>query len=218
MEVTVKCTLLLTSISYLGHHNIMEYCGRDFPNVHEMNHCIISNWNNQVGQTSNVYVVGDLTMKTWHHARQYLHRLNGNIFIVPGNHDLGGWLRKPKDIADLEFVGRYPHMVLKEFGGRVRVIPPEFVVREDGQRIILSHYSMRVWHHSYRGTWHLWGHSHSEMPPHGASFDCGVDNAYKLLGKYRPFTFGEVKEQMAKLQPILLDHHAKTRNKPGRTS
>jgi len=61
------------------------------------------------------------------------------------------------------------------------------------QRIILLHYAMRVWRGSHRGTWHLYGHSHGQLPDleDHLSFDAGVDSH-----NFYPISYEEVKAIM----------------------
>jgi calcineurin-like phosphoesterase family protein len=61
------------------------------------------------------------------------------------------------------------------------------------QGIVLCHYARRVWPHSGRGAWHLYGHSHGNLPdePLSLSMDVGVDTHIFL-----PWHFEEVKEIM----------------------
>ena len=58
---------------------------------------------------------------------------------------------------------------------------------------MLCHYAMRVWHHSSRGSWHLYGHSHGNLAdaPASLSMDVGVD-AHQFL----PWRFDEIKAVM----------------------
>jgi calcineurin-like phosphoesterase family protein len=93
------------------------------------------------------------------------------------------------------------------------------------QKIILCHYAMRVWNHSHKGSWMLYGHSHGtldEMTPEIANptwigdqyyiknyktMDVGVDT-YDL----HPYLFEEIKDIMDKKDVLLeVDHHDKTR-------
>ena len=62
------------------------------------------------------------------------------------------------------------------------------------QRIVLSHYAMRIWDRSHFGTWHLFGHSHGSMPddPTSRSLDVGVD-----VWNYRPVSYEQIKARMA---------------------
>ena len=43
------------------------------------------------------------------------------------------------------------------------------------QKIILFHFPIRNWHHCYKGSIHLFGHSHGNTPDMGKSTDIGVD-------------------------------------------
>ena len=61
--------------------------------------------------------------------------------------------------------------------------------------------SVATWDGSHQGVWHLYGHSHAAAEPwadaHMAgrrSLDVGIDNAYRLLGEYRPWSFEEIRE------------------------
>jgi calcineurin-like phosphoesterase family protein len=61
------------------------------------------------------------------------------------------------------------------------------------QRIVLFHYAMRVWRGDYRGTWHLYGHSHNNLPDKedALCFDVGVDAHH-----FYPLHYQEVKAIM----------------------
>ena len=59
---------------------------------------------------------------------------------------------------------------------------------------------MRVWRSSHHGAWHLYGHSHGGLPPHGKSLDVGLMNH-----NYRPISFDEVKVYMDK--QVSVGHH-----------
>lgn len=87
-------------------------------------------------------------------------------------------------------------------------------IRVNNQMIVLCHYAMAVWEKSHRGSWHLYGHSHSnaedwlnKIMPGRRSMDVGIDNAYKILGSYRPFSFEEIAEIMKDRHGVTIDHH-----------
>ncbi len=56
---------------------------------------------------------------------------------------------------------------------------------------------MKVWRSSFRGTWHLYGHSHGHLPDdiHSLSFDVGVD-----CHDFYPLSYEEVKNRMKQKQ------------------
>lgn len=143
---------------HFGHKNILKYCHRPFANIIEHDEALIKNWNSVVKHHDEIHVVGDFAYGcTMEYALSIVKRLNGTKHLVTGNHDelalemnsirSGTW----KTIKDLSEI--YIH----------------------NQRVILMHYAMRTWHHSYRGTGHLFGHTHGTLPSYGKSFDCGVD-------------------------------------------
>lgn len=59
---------------------------------------------------------------------------------------------------------------------------------------MLLHYAMRVWRSSFRGTWHLYVHSHGSLTddPTMNSFDVGVD-----CHDFYPLSYEEVKHIMS---------------------
>ena len=77
-----------------------------------------------------------------------------------------------------------------------------------GQPIVLCHYFMRVWNRSNHGAWHLYGHSHGNLPDitGSLSMDVGVDTH-----DFRPWYFDEVRARMAeKLKERLSAENAST--------
>ncbi len=84
----------------------------------------------------------------------------------------------------------------------------------NNQEIVLCHYALAIWEKSHHKSWMLYGHSHSNaevnldaMMPGRRSFDVGVDNAKKILGAYRPWSFDEIKAIMDQRKGVSVDHH-----------
>lgn len=138
-----------TSDTHLGHANILKYTARPFNTVDEMNEALIDNWNTVVSPGDVVYHLGDFAFNN--HAR-FCSRLNGQVVLIEGSHDR----MSAKERKAFTWVG------------------PRHTVKGEPD-IVLSHYAMRTWPRSHYGTWHLFGHSHGNLPPHGKSFDVGVD-------------------------------------------
>ena len=57
----------------------------------------------------------------------------------------------------------------------LHTIKPSVPNLEQTQLVVLCHYSMRVWDRSHYGSWHLYGHSHGNLPPLKNSLDVSVD-------------------------------------------
>ncbi len=141
-----------------------------FSNVWDMNKTIIDNHNEVVEKGDLVYELGDVFLKIDPKiARETRYQMNGNFYLVRGNHD-----QVAEKIPDC-------WVWMKDL---VRIRPKGF---GDIPHIALCHYAMRVWHGSHKGAWHLYGHSHGQLPEANCcpnckhtqhqwlSFDIGVD-------------------------------------------
>jgi calcineurin-like phosphoesterase family protein len=168
-----------TSDTHFGHKNILKYANRPFASIGEMNETFILRWNERVAPEDTVYHLGDVSFMTGAKTSDLLWRLNGNIRVLVGNHDTDEVLKLPR----FEWVKDYYELIVKD--------PDAY----SGERlIVLFHYTMRVWNASHHGSWHLYGHSHGNLPddPCALAFDAGVDSH-----NYAPISYEEVKAIMA---------------------
>jgi len=152
----------------------------------------IAAWNSVVGPRDTVYHLGDVCLGGKSMARRYFIRLNGNIRVLsnPWHHDRR-WLKgKPMYTTRT---------------GIVEILPPMVVLRLEQYQLngrpmplVLCHYPLAPnrWDRAHYGSWHAFGHCHGRYNPKGLCLDVGVDNAYKLLGAYRPFRLEEFAEIM----------------------
>jgi len=225
-----------TADTHFGHGNIIKYCNRPFLSpldkealaanggswhdgtwkgtrssehkisqtaIYMMNDTFIENINECVKPEDTLWHLGDVLFAKKHEyvSKAYgcLSRINcKNIHLVWGNHD-DPYCRdnRNRTIADY-----------------FKSVHDLTQINVNGQKIVLCHYAMAVWDKSHRGTWQLYGHSHSGAEPWldrvmkgRRSMDVGVDNAYKLLGAFRPFSFDEIKEIMKDRHGCSIDHH-----------
>lgn len=161
----------LTSDTHFGHANIIRYCGRPFETKQEHDETLTANWNKLVKSQDTIYHMGDFGFGSPAHLRQVADKLHGKICLLKGNHD--------------------KHCNVPLFADRFHWIKDYHLFQQDNKKIVMMHYSLRSWHFSNHGAAHAWGHSHSNLPPWGLSFDVGVDNIYKLFGEYRPISLDE---------------------------
>jgi len=81
-----------TSDLHLGHDAIIEYCGRPFKNATVMDKSLIKNINNLVQEDDELYILGDLSIKTKSHRGFYQQTLSkircNKIVLIMGNHDI----------------------------------------------------------------------------------------------------------------------------------
>lgn len=221
--------VFFTADTHFGHGNIVKYCARNIflsdsdknaleanggfwhdgdwkgnrssqwrisrETVEFMNDKLIENINNIVGKDDILYHLGDWCFapknEYYKAARSYRDKINcKEIYITWGNHD-------NFQIRDL-------------FNGCYDILN----VNVNNQRIVLCHYAFAIWDKSHRGAISLYGHSHSNAEnwldaamPGRRSMDVGIDNASKLLGDYRPFSFEDIMNIMSKKNGFSFDHH-----------
>lgn len=149
---------------------------------------ILDNINRTVGREDTLFILGDFCNKD---PQGYRKRIEcRNILIVLGNHD------KPNVMASAFGECKYQ-----------RNCSIQNPLRDQKMRLHLSHYPTAFWNGSHRGAGHLYGHVHGQreaylddLEPQRRALDVGVDNAYAVLGEYRPFTEYEVFEYMSRRQ------------------
>lgn len=75
-----------TADTHIGHTNC-ALKWRGFSSVEEHDELIIQNWNTVIKPEDDVFHLGDVVMGTFWTNIEKVKRLNGNIFLVLGNHD-----------------------------------------------------------------------------------------------------------------------------------
>jgi calcineurin-like phosphoesterase family protein len=160
-----------------------------------MNDHLVDQINSKVGKRDTLYHLGDFAFGPQVTYRERVKALLDrlickNIHIIWGNHDR-------LDIGDLFISAQH----YKE-------------ISVNRQKIMLSHYAHAVWNRSHRASWQLYGHSHGAAEewmdthmPGRRSIDVGVDNAAKILGEYRPFSFDELNDILGSRKGFSMDHH-----------
>jgi len=132
-----------------------------------MDNKLIENWNQRVQKDDEIYVIGDFIWpkyKSLGDVSKILNRLNGDIHLIPGDHDISKYVLS--DAAP----------------GKVVVHDKVHILTglKDVEPIVLCHWSFRIWPQSHFNSIHLFGHSHNnnkETPlmEYGRSFNVGVD-------------------------------------------
>lgn len=148
----------ITSDTHFGHTKILELSDRPFESVEEMNEILIENWNGCVSPKDTIFHLGDFALTTKEESQKIFNKLNGQKYLILGNHDKRG--NKPSKSLPAPW-----HWVGDVFG--LKISPEEFIE--------LNHRPCRSWTKSNYGSGHLYGHSHGKALPFGKSFDVGVD-------------------------------------------
>lgn len=170
--------LFFTSDHHFGHENIIRFCNRPFENVREMNEVLIERWNEKIKSNDEVYHLGDFALTYKENLETILQRLNGKIHLIKGNHENAA-MQLPRYF---QWIRDYQEIKVKD---------PD--CKNGVQRIMLFHYAMRTWRGVSRGNWHLYGHSHGNLPDAEGElcFDIGVDSH-----DFYPLAYEEVKAIM----------------------
>lgn len=181
--------IYFVSDTHFGHENAIRYCQRPWESVDEMDNALIHCWNSIVKPEDQVYHLGDFAFHKKDKAASILERLNGQIFLVRGNHD-------HKDIRKLPFAW------VKDYY-EVKVDDEEMDVT---QIIALCHYPIESWNKRHHGAWHLHGHCHGSLPSPDwqARLDVGVDCNHM---NFCPISYEEVKFHMTRKVFKPIDHH-----------
>ena len=136
---------------------------RPFSSTDEMDEFLIQAWNKVVHPTDIVYHLGDFAFQLTERRGRWTHvflQLNGRKRLVIGNHDVRKDGSLHPTISELPWDAEPTHLV---------------ETTDEGQRLVLCHYAMRVWPGSHKGAYHFFGHSHGDLPNQGLSRDVGVD-------------------------------------------
>jgi calcineurin-like phosphoesterase family protein len=179
----------ITADEHYGHENIIQFCNRPFKSTEEMRETIIERHNAFVPNRRSFLTIhaGDMFWQGMpvEEAESIIKRLNGRHAFLYGNHD--------------ELMERNIH--LRGYFEWVRGENKELsshTVNFNKHRLIISHFAARVWQNSHKGSWHVYGHSHQQLPPLGKSFDIGVEGH-----NYEPWSLEEIAAKME----TLTSHH-----------
>ena len=75
----------VTSDLHLGHANIPKW--RELESLEEMHALIVQSWNRVISSSNHVLIVGDAVMGHRLETLPLLDKLNGQKYLIPGNHD-----------------------------------------------------------------------------------------------------------------------------------
>ena len=127
---------------HYDHANILAFDNRPFKTIQEMNETLIERWNNAVSAGDTVYVLGDMFWCKASEAVPVLNKLNGQKFLIKGNHDR---------CNSGEFIKKF-----------VKVT--EYLeVEDNGRNVVLCHYPIPCFKNHFYGWYHLYGHVHNSF-------------------------------------------------------
>jgi len=191
-----------TSDIHFFHKNIVKFTDRgQFTTTEDHNEWVVDLWNRQVRPDDIVYSLGDFAFRNKNqvtHVTDIVERLNGRIRMIKGNHC-------PREL--------YHQLLKTEVGKRkVEYFRDYEEFRHDKHLIVMCHYPFETWRDSHRGSFHIHGHEHGNVPSVGKRLDVGLDSAYNYFGEHRLFTIEDIFNICGKLEI----HDPATRYRRGR--
>jgi len=162
--------VFFTADLHVGSKNIIGYCNRPYTSVEEMDEALITNWNSTVRTKDIIFILGDVIWGTQNYST-VMSKLNGQKHLILGNHDNKQVYKKLMIDGVIQSMNQVKGITI------------------DNNYIWMSHYCHRTWNGSHRGSFHLFGHSHSTLKTTNRSMDVGVDNC-----NYKPISYDEVYE------------------------
>ena len=102
--VTLVPKVYVTSDTHFGHDREFVWGPRGFTSIQEHDEEIVRRWNEVVNPEDTVWHLGDVMLGDNDHGMDCLRRLNGNIFIIPGNHDTPTRLALYKTLPNVKVV------------------------------------------------------------------------------------------------------------------
>lgn len=175
--------VFFTSDTHWRHKNIITYCDRPFNDVEEMNEALIQLWNETVPKDGIVFHLGDVIFGSKDKWIETISRLNGEIYLIKGNHD--------QNIPENLFKGVFDQLLIRVEGDE----------ECPNQIIFMHHFPFITWPFQHQGCWALSGHTHQNDSVNDnwlkkysqGQLNVGVDN-----NNYYPFSFQEVKTRITK--------------------
>jgi calcineurin-like phosphoesterase family protein len=164
---------------HLRHGNVLKHMplrASTFGDIDTMSEHFINECNRVVKPNDELRVLGDwIWGASWygHYRAKFKVR---KIHVVGGNHDYRSLIKHVSSYKEIDYA------------------------KIDGIRFHLCHYPIFSWRGRERPkSIHLYGHSHgrseaflNEHFPGRRAMDVGIDNAFTLLGEWRPFSLDEI--------------------------
>jgi len=121
-----------TADTHFAHFNIIKYCRRPFYGTRHMDRTMICRWNETVTPEDVVYHCGDFALCSEKQLYWYLSQLNGQIYIVRGNHDKSATKLRRAGFRDV-----YKRLELPNIIARHR--PDDFEETDRAQWLLCGH-------------------------------------------------------------------------------
>ncbi len=178
-------SIWFTADYHHGHEAIVKHANRPV-NVGDHDEWLLNEVHNKyIEKKDRIYILGDLSMAKRKEAEMFIQRMNGQKFLVLGNHD--------RNIHNSSYFAKVDKMMdfrYKQFGLDIN--------------IVLCHYPMMSWNKSIHGSYSLYGHVHGRTKHPYLGLDVGIDN--DEIEQYRPINLLEIIEWMQEKEKKMGDN------------
>lgn len=182
---------------------------RGFNSVEEHDETLIKRWNDNLGEESEIFHLGDIMFGSNGEERleEVLNRLTfKTLYLFSGNHSAGykQLLSKSSEENGIRYLG---------FGNKkIYFVPNYLEIIVCGQPIVLSHYPLVSWNGQAKGSWMLHGHCHGNL------WNSDIGKTLYIHCKIRdvgveevcyPISFENVRMRFKEKKNKTFDHHTK---------
>lgn len=178
-------SVFFTSDTHFHHKNILKYQSdeRPFETMDEMIDEMVKRHNSVVKKNDDIYYLGDFAFANQNKIAAVLERLNGNKYLIFGNHDRQ--MKGDKVTQYFKWMRNYHELPIKGLGYKGKA------------PLVLFHYPIENWNRKHYGSYHLYGHTHSTDYDCKGRLNVGVDS-HDLT----PWSLAEVMETLESMDKV----------------
>ena len=161
--IEVMKTIHFTADLHFFHDKIISICNRPTTILEHHEWLIKEVFNKYVKNKDTVYILGDLSLGNKIVTEKIIDRLNGNKFLISGNH-----CKNINHSTRFSQISQIKDFTFSQFGLNIH--------------IVLCHYPCLSWNRKIHNSYHLHGHSHGRneyinfIDKIGLIYDVGIDN------------------------------------------
>ncbi len=161
-----------TSDWHINHRAVLSLSNRPFSDIDIHNETIIENCNKFVKKNDDLIILGDISFQQSYQAyKDIFNRINGNIYIILGNHD------------------NKQNLIRCQKEGLITSVRESQIMNIGKDTIHLTHYPLMEWFNFYSNGLHAHGHTHGKVNEYCRSVDVSVD-----CWQFEPVEFSELKQ------------------------
>ena len=160
---------------HFRHKNVLKHCpkraelgGFQIDDVEAHDKWLMEKWNSTVAKKDTVYIVGDFSFAPSEHVKKLLSKLNGNKFLILGNHDQSS----SKLTNYFVQITQQKMVVFKK---------SNYDWLDEDFQVFLCHYPMVTWPSKHYGSVNVHGHCHGRLNRYNEEstdlrVDVGIDS------------------------------------------